>query len=60
MFVRKLRSKPITEAGFRPIMERQWQPIELTYDTLPYWMKTIPKSQRAHVYGSGSFLGEFS
>lgn len=50
----------MAETEFRPIMKREWRPVELTYDTLPSWMKTVPKAQRAHVYASGSFLGEFN
>jgi hypothetical protein len=54
------RPKPITEEEFRPLMERNWQPVELAYGALPTWMKAIPESQRIHVYGSGSPLGDYS
>ena len=60
MPMKKLRPKPITEAEFRLIKERKWQPVELSYDILPKWMKEIPVPQRVHVYASGGFKREFN
>jgi hypothetical protein len=50
--------KPITIDEFRPIMERNWVPVQLKYDTLPTWMKKIPELQRLYVYASGSNVSQ--
>jgi hypothetical protein len=59
MTKRRVNPKAITEEEFQPIKERDWRPVKLMYDALPIWMKTIPETQRVHVYASGSFFGEY-
>jgi len=60
MSKRKLRPKRITEEEFQPIMEREWQPVKLTDDTLPSRLRSIPEDQRCHAYASGSCSGNYN
>jgi hypothetical protein len=56
MSKKRLRIKYITEKEFELIKRREWSPVELTYNTLPNWVKSIPEDKRRHVYASGSGL----
>ena len=40
---------------FSAIAKRDWMPVTLAGESVPYWMRGIPESRRIAIYASGSF-----
>lgn len=48
--------KKVTAAELQPITERNWVPVQLSYGSLPEWLRRAPPLQRLYVYASGSHV----